>query len=190
MIRLFAETWLGLKATLNVFSLREGWENQLNVSATGFVRSFGAALISLPLLVFIIFGFERFYVEAITDYESTLTLSQIALQFVQTWLVFPVIAYILTRLTGTGPRFVPWVVLHNWSVVFLLLLLGFLISLYLAGLSSIASTGFSIAFIYEGIRYYLYFRVAQVTLGLPLLWTIPMAAIPIVANRALAMLIY
>jgi len=186
MIRLLNDAWQGIRAIGRVLSFREDWAEPLDLSASGLVRSFSAAIISLPILIFILLGFERLNIDNIENYEPSLTAMDVLGIFARVWFVFPFLAMILTRLSGTGHRIVHWIVLHNWAVVFLLIMQAVPIALYLIGLSSAASVAFSIGVMYEIFRYFMHFRVAQLALGLPLLWTIPIAMIPVMANMALA----
>ena len=186
MIRFISDTWGGLKGVARALSFREDWTETLDLSASGLVRSFAAAVISLPVLIFILMGYERLNIDNVEDYEGGLSALDILWAFAKVWFVFPILAFVLTRISGSGNRIVHWIVLHNWAVVFLLLIQAFPLTLYLAGLSSAAGVAFSIGVLYEGFRYFVHFRVANVALGLPLLWTIPIAMIPVIASMALA----
>lgn len=186
MIRLIAEAWMGLTSVTRAARFRDDWDNALNLTASGLGRSFFAAILSLPVIFFILGGYERMYAELVQDYQSTQTLGKITLTFLRIWLVFPVLAIILTRLTKTKHRIVHWIVLHNWSVLFLLLIQTGIMTLFLSGLADAETAYRMITSLYEIIRYFIYFRVAQVALGLNLLWTIPMAMVPILANQLLA----
>lgn len=186
MIRLLTDTMQGVKAVGRALSFREDWAETLDLSASGLVRSFFAAIVSLPILVFVLLGLQQLNIDNIEGFESRLTALDLIGTLARIWLVFPVLAIFLTRLTGTKHRFVHWVVLHNWAVVVLLMVPVFPVAFYLLGLTSAAGVAFSIGFLYEGFRYFVHFRVAQLALGLPLLWTIPIAMIPVIVNMVLA----
>ena len=185
MIRLMYEAYSGLKAVLHAMAFRDDWERHLNLSAGGFVRSFSAALFVLPVFWFILQGTTRLFTELSPGFQNSYTGSDFLTDLVRIWLVFPVLAALLTRIAGVKHRFVQWVILHNWAVLFLFLLQGLIFLFYLAGLSSAPVSYSLLTSVYLIFRFFLHARIAVAALGLPAGLGIVMGLIPVIVDFAL-----
>lgn len=185
MIRLLLEAFSGLKAVMRAAAFRDDWERHLNLSASGFLRSFSAALLVLPVFWFILQGTTRLFTELSPGFENTYTGSDFLVDLVRIWLVFPVLAALLTRIAGVKHRFVHWVILHNWAVLFLFLIQGLIFLFYLAGLSSASVTYSLLTSGYLVFRFFLHARMAIATLGLPVGMGIVMGLIPVIVDFAI-----
>ena len=108
---------------------------------------------------------------------------------VRIWLAFPLIAALLVRLAGVKQRYVHWLVLHNWAVLFLFAFQGAIFVFYLAGLANAETTAFIYTFAYLFFRFFLHARIAMVALDLPAGRGIALGLIPVFADFMLIQLI-
>jgi hypothetical protein len=189
MIRLIAEAWGGLIAITRAIAFREDWHEPLNLSAAGLVRSFSAVLFTLPVFWFTLQGAMRLSAELAPDADITYAFSDFAADMVRIWLVFPILAALLVRLAGVKQRYVHWLVLHNWAVLFLFLSQGLVFVFYLSGLANAETTAFIYTFAYLFFRFFLHARVAVVALGLPAGRGIALGLIPVFTDFMLIQLI-
>jgi len=185
MIRLMYEAYSGLKAVIRAAAFRDDWERHLNLSASGFLRSFSAALFVLPVFWFILQGTTRLFTELSPGFENSYTGSDFTIDLLRIWLVFPVLTALLTRIAGIKHRFVHWVILHNWTVLFLFLLQGLIFLFYLAGLSDASMTYGLLTSGYLIFRFFLHARIAVTALHLPAGIGIVMGLIPVIVDFAI-----
>jgi len=136
MIRLLVEAGLGLRSVTRAMMFREDWSDGLNLTTGGLVRSFVAVLLSLPVFWLVLTGSYRLVSELSDLPVPPYTSADFIIDQLRIWLVFPILAVLLTRLAGIPQRFVHWVILHNWAVLFLFLVQAGIIVFYLAGLLS------------------------------------------------------
>lgn len=171
MIRLIAEAYLGLTATLQALTYRKGWQERLDVSLTGFWHSFLAIIPSTALvaLIFIAIGHAGYQPPSLGTWIS----------YGLSWLIFPGAAAVATIVLGVRQSFVPWVILHNWGVVWLYAFLALMWMLLTAGLINREFLEF-VLFLYLYFRVLVHWRIAYVTLGLPTITSALAAAVPIV----------
>lgn len=189
MIRLFAESYLGLKAVGRALAFREDWAEPLNLTYGGLIRSFFAAILAIPVMWFVMQAFLRLTMELAPEANPDYTAVEFVRDLARIWLVFPIVAILLTRLTGTGHRFIHWLILHNWAVLFLFLIQGFLATLYLAGISSANGTAFTLAFGYTLLRFFVHIRVAVVALKLPVFAAAALGLIPVLIDFLIIQLV-
>jgi hypothetical protein len=189
MIRLLAEAWMGLKAVTRVAGFREDWDQALNLTASGFVRSFFAAAIGIPVFWYTMQAALRLAGDLDVGDLAPITWGEFLVGQLRIWLLFPILAAMLTRLANVKHRFVPWVVLHNWATLFLILFQGLIFTLYLAGIAnaSVAATFYASGYLF--FRLYLHARVAIAALGLPFGQGLLLGMIPVMADYVLVILI-
>ncbi len=172
MIRLIAEGWVGVQASLRLLTFRPGWEGQFNTSISGLWRSFAAILPAIPMVLLI----QAATVRA----GGTMSLGD---QFVVqslSWIIFPLAAAAACYVTGARSAFVRWVVVHNWAVLWLYFYLFLVWMTYTAGLLPSVMAAIALN-IYPYIRVLVHWRVAYVSLGLPTITAALSAAAPILA---------
>ncbi|MCR9267086.1 MAG: hypothetical protein NXI03_05890 [Alphaproteobacteria bacterium] len=180
MIRLIAEGWVGVRASLRLLTFRPGWEDGFNTSIAGFWRSFAAILPAIPMVLLI----QAATVKA----GGTMSyLDQFVVQSLS-WFIFPVAAAAACFATGARAAFVRWVVVHNWAVIWLYFYLFVVWMAYTAGVLPTFLTAIALN-IYPYIRVLVHWRVAYATLGLPTITSALAAAAPILAIE-LAMMAY
>lgn len=181
MIRLIAEAYLALSATLKALTFRPNWQAGLDVSMTGFWHSFFAVIPSILLVGFSIISFNHagFPIEVF----------RVWLVFALSWLIFPGAAAVTTIILGVRQSFVPWVVLHNWGVVWLYALTTFYWTLLTAGLITLEVLQV-LFFMHLYFRMLVHWRIAYVTLGLPTITSALAAAVPIVVLEITRLVVY
>ncbi len=169
MIRLIAEGWLGMQGALRLLTFRSGGEACFNVTMDGFWRSFGGMLFALPLIALI--QLERAYLGVSVDAVTYFAI------FVATWISFPIAAGVAVTIVGAQRRFIPWVILHNWGVVWLYCVIAAIWSLQVIGVINAELRDF-LFFLYGYLRILVHWRIAYVTLGLPTITAAFTAAVP------------
>lgn len=169
MIRLMAEGWLGMQGALRLLTFRPGGEACFDVSLNGFWRSFGGMLFALPLVVLIYFEREHLGVAINgTTYFSI---------YFATWISFPIAAAVAVSVVGARHRYIAWVILHNWGVVWLYCIIAAIWSLQVIGVINAELRDF-LFFLYGYLRILVHWRIAYVTLGLPTITAAFTAAVP------------
>lgn len=169
MIRLIAEGWQGMQGALRILTFRAGGEAMFDVSLAGFWRSFAAALFVLPLVALVYF--ERAYLGV------GVSAAMYFLIFAATWLSFPLSAALAVAVIGAKPRYMAWVILHNWGVVWLYLVITAIWSLQVAGIINAEFRDF-LFFLYGYLRILVHWRLAYVALGVPTITSAFTAAVP------------
>lgn len=181
MMRLIAEARLALVASWRVLIFRPGWQTGFNVSLPGLWRSFFAAALALPLVALILAG--------AWNAGGTIQPATFAFGYVLSWAIFPVAAAAACLITGARPGFVPWVIVHNWGVLWLYALQALFWTLHTAGLFTRDMLELAF-FIYTYLRILVHWRFAYVALGLPTITSALAAAVPILAAEIAVTLLY
>jgi hypothetical protein len=78
---------------------------------------------------------------------------------------------------GAKPRYMAWVILHNWGVVWLYLVITAIWSLQVAGIINAEFRDF-LFFLYGYLRILVHWRLAYVALGVPTITSAFTAAVP------------
>jgi len=120
VIREAAESVAGVAAMLG---FREGWRGFFDVSERGLWRSFWAAVIGAPAFLAVVAIQGRLAV-ALADNLADVQRAGIAYfltLYVALWAHFPIAARVFTGLFGLERSWGPWVVVHNWTVLTLLI---------------------------------------------------------------------
>jgi hypothetical protein len=174
MIRLIAEGWLGMQGALRLLTFRPGGEACFDVSLTGFWRSFGGLLLALPLVILIYFEREFLGVRVDAFIQFSVVLA--------TWVSFPIAAALAVMIVGAQHRFLPWVVVHNWGVVWLYGVIAAILSLQVIGVINAELRDF-LFYLYGYLRILVHWRIAYVTLGLPTITAAFTAAVPLLVSN-------
>ncbi|MHA6287475.1 hypothetical protein [Maricaulis sp. CAU 1757] len=181
MTKLANEAARGLIGSWRLLTFRSGWENCFNISVGGFWRSFAAAGLAVPLLALAQAGATR------AGYP--VPMSFLATQYVLSWLAFPIAAAVAARMAGAKHRIVPWIIIHNWSVLWLYGLQACMAALFVAGLLSIELLAlFSWLYIY--VRILVHWRIAYGALGLPTITSALVAAVPILVGHIVSTAVF
>jgi hypothetical protein len=163
----------GLVGTWRLFVGDDDVSAYYDVSAQGFWRSFAAAIIALPVYVFLVLAQRHIGLE-----ES---LANGIVIYLVVWAHFPIVAFILTKLQGNSAAFVPWVVVHNWAVLALLCVQTIPYLLYVAGLIPVSLTAslLTMAFVFT---IFVHYRVVRVATQAPMLTAFAMMCIHVLIN--------
>ncbi|MDF1585666.1 hypothetical protein [Marinimicrococcus flavescens] len=85
-----------------------------DLSVEGFFRSFMAALVAAP--VYLLLTIDRYQTAGMpAELGSVVALETVS--YALSWIAFPLVAILLTRLLGLGHRYVPLIVAGNWAAV-------------------------------------------------------------------------
>jgi len=101
--------------------------NYFNISIEGFWRSFIAILIVAPFyLIFLVLNHDQLSTtelstEAATSKEFYVSMKLIA--HILGWLVFPVVMIPISRLMDLSQRYIPYIIVWNWSNVLVMVVI-------------------------------------------------------------------
>ncbi len=124
-----------LRGVARMLAFRPGWRACFDVSPEGFWRSFTAALYAAPFFVLAVAG-QNAVSRAISPLESAARTVELAHGFILyacLWAYFPLVARIFVRMFRAESSFAPWVVVHNWALLLLLMMQAVLGGLLLLG---------------------------------------------------------
>ncbi|BDW98680.1 hypothetical protein [Maricaulis maris] len=169
MIGLISEGWRGMQGALRLMTFRSGGEAMFDVSVRGFWRSFAAVLFALPLAILVLLEREHL--------NLPINGLQYFLIYFGTWISFPIAAAVSVAIIGARHRYLAWVILHNWGVVWLYAIITAIWSLQVAGIINAEFRDF-LFFIYGYLRILVHWRIAYVTLGVPTITSAFTAAVP------------
>lgn len=181
MMRLIAEARLALVASWRALTFQQGWKAGFDISLDGLWRSFFAAVLALPLVALILAG--------AWDAGGTIELGTFAFGYAVSWALFPVAAAAACLITGARSGFVPWVIVHNWAVLWLYALQALFWTLHTAGIFNRELLELAF-FLYTYLRILVHWRIAYVSLGLPTITSALAAAVPILAAEIAVTLLY
>ncbi len=153
-----------LQAALRVVRFEQQATRDFDQSFDGFFRSFFGIILCAPFYVLIVLADRRIAVNAPTEMpgieippQPPMNLVFIILEsinYLASWIVFPLAMIFLTRILGAGSRYVAFIVAYNWTscIVFALTIIPTF--LYLAGvISVVAASTLSIPVIFLAILY-------------------------------------
>lgn len=137
-----------------------------DVTPAGVVRSYSAAIVGLPVYALIIAA----QVHAAAAIGQPLpaedpTLLRSGLTYAYIWMSFPLVAPVLARLAGRGQVFPAWLAVHNWSVLFLLLLQSTVWILYLTGAANPQTAQAATLRVFVPLSLIVHWRIACQALG-------------------------
>lgn len=181
MMRLIAEARLALVASWRALTFKQGWKAGFDISLDGLWRSFFAAVLALPLVALILAGAWHA--------GGTIELGTFAFGYAVSWALFPVAAAAACLITGARTGFVPWVIVHNWAVIWLYALQALFWTLHTAGIFNRELLELAF-FLYTYLRILVHWRIAYVSLGLPTITSALAAAVPVLAAEIAVTLLY
>jgi len=111
--------------------LGKPWEASFELSAAALPRSFIAVAAYIPLGLVAARAAVKY-----NDNTSNVPYGPIAITLGLIALTFPLIAYVLCMVFDKMDRFRPWVIVRNWTILFVLILIASALGLYLVDLMS------------------------------------------------------
>lgn len=127
-----------------------GW---FDLTAAGFWRSFGAALIVAPFYFLVTLAPAG---DSTMEQSAAIGLSASLLIYVTTWVAFPLLMAFIARMLSLSHSYGSFIIVHNWSQVVIILAL---LPLNLAGLMGLGEQGVAMAgfLVATGILVYKWF---------------------------------
>ena len=175
-----------------LLAYQEGWHTYFDPSTKGLIRSFAAVIWSIPIYLLFHFSANHFLaglpaeqaqnVDPLTPLDGIIT-------YVRIWFVFPIVAYLTSRLLGLSANVIPWITVHNWTVFALLHFTGSVWVLHTAGLIDTTALMVFNGMFYSVFRLFVHYRVAEGTLGCHWSTAIAAAGIPLAIDWLLIQLI-
>jgi hypothetical protein len=158
---------------------------QLDNSIEGFWRSFGAIVLSVPVLVLVLLSQDRIALDLEEPSGSVLPVPvQMSVWLVE-WVLFPIVMAIVARPIGVASHYVPFIVARNWASVLIMAAYALPLLAYLAGIVPARGLLF-IQFVILVVSGYFWFRIARTALLAP-----PGLAVAIVvADYGLSFMLY
>lgn len=154
--------FVGLK---RLVSFQDNWRECFDVSADGVLRSFWAAALAIPVFVYVGAGFAHMGAElGAVRPPSRLWLDIV--EYARIWLVFPIVAALISLYFSRSAFLSVWLVVHNWAVLALFSIQAIVVTIYLSG---VLPMGAALAFFvlpYHFIRLGLHWRVATASLNI------------------------
>jgi hypothetical protein len=145
-------------------------------SFEGFYRSFFAAIVCLPLYVFVVLGERRLTYDIANSAPGSAfvplpppDLGFAAWQgaaYVLNWLTLPIALIALAPLLGVGKRYVSYIVAYNWGTCVVLAATLIPYAVYLSGFASFTA----VFIVYYGVSLFVLtyrWRLARYGLGIP-----------------------
>lgn len=137
MIGLFAEARAALTGVLLILGGRRDFHAKFDISSGGLARSFLAAFVALPLSAFSVTVRNSLAVQFDPDAE-VYTYGFVVARWVVVWAYFPFLAAVFTRAARRRDAFAPWVVVNNWTHLFIVIVQTFAFTLAPAGMAPAA----------------------------------------------------
>lgn len=169
----FAYVQRSIDAVLRLALRDSGALAQLDMTADGFFRSFGAMLVGVPLFGAFWSGWRQLLINAAieagqkfsaTDLEfDGLEFAYSAIVYVLPWLIFPVAALFMLRFLRQTERFSALIIAYNWSALLVITALNIPVALFQLGLIGTSPT-FALLFTVFGLSLYYRFFVAGAAL--------------------------
>jgi hypothetical protein len=164
--------------------------DRLDLSITGFWRSFGAIVAVLPLALLSLESQRR--VEAALTGASAAPGAGIGLQALAVavdWVVFPIVFALMARPLGFAPRYVPFIVARNWAAVIVSACVGALHACFLVGIVPAEVLSFVLL---VGIAFVLgfSFMVARTALAASAGMAVPIVVLDFVISLVLMQIFY
>jgi hypothetical protein len=157
-----------LRGVVEMLAIRPGWRTRFDVSPSGFVRSFLAAVFAAPFFVLSVAGQNAVYARLAEDPELARPAGFVQgfAIYLLMWIYFPVVAHVFTGAFRLRASFTAWVAVHNWTVLFLLLIQAAMGAAVLLGV--LTPDGYlELGFVYLLVALYAHSRAAIGALEAP-----------------------
>lgn len=131
MIRMLAEAAFAMSGIGRILLFRPDWSDRFNLTERGLARSFGAALIALPVYALM----HAFFWQISPAGTPVQPLWYFAIDLARLWLLFPVVAALAVMVTGLKRDYAAWLTVRNWSVLAQILVVTLIAATHVAGLT-------------------------------------------------------
>lgn len=144
---------------------------RFDVSIDGFWRSFSAAVIGLPIFVFLAVCEAAFMVALGEDptlvrVQDPGVIGPEIFGYLLGWCLFPLVMIEIARLLNLSSRYVPYIIAVNWANLLGLVLFAVPWGLYIFGIFGPASASYASLALLAVMGFY-YFNLAHLVLGAP-----------------------
>jgi len=129
----------------NTGDIDNEWRRGFDLSVRGFIRSFIAVALYIPLGFVVANSAVKF-----NDNTDKIPYGSIAITLMLIALVFPLIAYVLCMVFDKMEGFRPWVIVRNWSILIVLILISAVFGLYLIELLPFSAAYVAALLLYLG----------------------------------------
>jgi len=173
----------GIAGTFALLSFKPDWRKHFDMSVDGVVYSFAGVFLALPGYIFLIACFNYLIADNpdLVSADARITLPEMILDWVRFWLVFPIVAALLSYVLGVKAQFSSWLITHNWAVFVLVHIQLLIFLFYPAGLADFDAIGSALS-LYMLIRIFVHVRVAHAALGLPLPYAMIAGGVPMMVD--------
>jgi hypothetical protein len=124
MFAAFAEARQALQGVLEMLAGRTDFHARFDVSPAGVRRSFAAAFLAIPFWAFTVlvqYAVARQSADDLGPLVEPYTLAYAVIRWAAIWAHFPLLAALVTVILGRRNGFAPWVVVHNWTHLFIVM---------------------------------------------------------------------
>jgi hypothetical protein len=131
-----------LKGVLWMLAGRSDFHSQFDVTAPGVARSFLAAILAIPFTAFgagVHNALARANEGAIDVVLEPYSLLFVVAQWFASWAYFPLLAAVITAILAKRGGFAPWVVVHNWTHLFVVMVYAVPQALLVSGAAPLAA---------------------------------------------------
>ncbi|MEZ5841667.1 MAG: hypothetical protein R3D02_14990 [Hyphomicrobiales bacterium] len=166
MALLLADIRPALSGSLLVLQNRQEGLRLFDLSIDGFWRSFAVVLLVLPLIAPVLVA-DRIYVSGMADAPETTAALFYGVELLSLaigWVTFPLVMVPVARWLGLGGRYVPFIVVHNWSALLPAMPFSAAAVFYLSGFISISGFSF-FALVVLAFEAVLRYRIARIALA-------------------------
>ena len=183
MIALVFEARNALYGIFKLISFKDDWRPFFDISSGGVARSFGAAILALVPYVLIVASVQYARDVAASQGQDVdpFSLTEAIFTYLRIWLVFPIVAIPVSMVLGVRHHYASWLILHNWAVLFLILVQTVIFIIFAAGLTNLQGLAF-MGLVYQVFRLFVHWRIADTALQLPLGASIAAADLPVMVD--------
>lgn len=167
MIALVADAVRSISGVWHLLLGRPHFPAYFDVSPDGVWRSFGAALLAAPAYVLMLAAQHNATVELgyASDIPTAIGIARSLALYLAVWAHFPLLAPVLARFAGRPEALAPWIVVHNWTVLALLIGQTAIWMLYALHVMPAEALGAFMYRVYLPISLLVHWRVALKTLS-------------------------
>jgi hypothetical protein len=176
MMAVFSDARAALTGVFRMLIGRPDFHGLFDVSSAGVWRSFLAAILAIPFAA-LAAGVQNALAKvprsALDPMIEPFSFAFVVANWVGTWAYFPLLAAAVTWLLRKREGFAPWVVVHNWTHLFVATVAAVPLLLLVVGAPALADVLYVVAIV---VAIYAYVRAAKATLDVPWLLAVGLGA--------------